>query len=137
MKFGLASLALRENWLKETLAADYCIFQSSVFGNTDYHTIKSKVKIELRVGDTNLEVYQIRTDNLNCTGIPSHIVLLASQRNVVLQQRELIKKYEDMPDMIQTAITKSGLVPNRDFREAVNELKALINNYFQARLQGL
>ena len=137
VKFGLASLALRENWLKETLAADHCIFQSSVFWNTDYHTIKSKVKIELGVGDTNLEVDQIRTDDLTCTGIPSHTVLLASQRNVVLQQRELIKKHEDIPDMIQTAIAESGLAPNRDFRDAVNELKTLINDDFLGRLQGL
>lgn len=42
------------------------------------------MELKLGVGDSNLEVDQIRSNDVAVTGIPSHTVLLASQRDMVL-----------------------------------------------------
>ena len=64
VKFGLVALALREGWLRESLTVDHCLFLRSVFWNPDYDDIKTKVKIELGVGDSNLDIDQVRDDEL-------------------------------------------------------------------------
>ena len=83
---GIASLALREDWFRLNLAPTNSLFQSSIFWNEDYQYLKPKVVLEMGVGDNNLEVDEVRTGRSNsATGIPSHVVLLASQRNVIRQ----------------------------------------------------
>jgi len=55
----------------------------------------------------------------------SHTVLLASQRTVVLQQKELVEKDNELPGVIQTAIQGTGVNPNAEFRAAVDELRTI------------
>ena len=125
VKYGFAVLALREEWLREKMPVDHCLFQCAVFWNRDYDGIKTKAKIELGVGDSNVDIAQVRDDELHCTGIPSHTVLLASQRTVVMQQKELVEKHNDLPGVIQTTIQGTGVNPNAEFRAAVNELRTI------------
>ena len=47
--------------------------------------IKQKVIIALEVGDNDFDLDQTRPQDMNVTGIPNHVVLLASQWSVVLQ----------------------------------------------------
>ena len=91
VKHGIAALALRQEWLAEKLDRGHCLFQCSIFWNEDYNKIKSKVKIELGVGDQDLEIDQVTENELKCTGIPNHVVLLASQRKLVSEHREMKK----------------------------------------------
>ena len=44
--------------------------------------IKQKVCIELGVDDKDLDLDQTQPQDMNVTGIPNHVVLLTSQRNV-------------------------------------------------------
>ena len=61
------------------------------FWNEDYHYLKGKAKLELGADDRDLEIDQVRVGSgIVVTGIPSHVVVLALQRNVVLQQRHMI-----------------------------------------------
>ena len=131
VKYGFAVLALREEWLREKLPVDHCLFQCAVFWNPDYDDIKGKVKIELGVGDADLDIEEVRDEELQCTGIPSHTVLLASQRTVVLQQKKLVEKHEQLPGVIETAIQGTGLNPNAEFRAAVNELRTIGGDMIQ------
>ena len=57
----------------------------SIWWNENFRNIKDKVELKVGVGDINLEVDQVSQNEMNCTGIPTHTVLLSSQRDVVLQ----------------------------------------------------
>ena len=85
LKYGIASIALQEDWIKEKLSNENCLFQLALFWNEDFNMIKQKVIIALEVGDNDLDLDQTRPQDMNVTGIPNHVVLLASQWSVVLQ----------------------------------------------------
>jgi len=87
IRHGFAPLALREAWFREALPENYCLFQTSVLWNEHFLDLQNCVKLELGVGDNDLEINQVSTDTRYCTGIPNHVVLLASQRLLVLQQK--------------------------------------------------
>ena len=69
-----------------------------MFWNEDFTMTKQKVNIESGVGDNDLDLDQIRPQGMNVTGIPNHVMLLASQRGVVLQQRELMDNYKKIAE---------------------------------------
>ena len=56
MKYGIASIARREDRIKEKLSNENCLFQSALFWNEDFNRIKQKVSIELGVGDSDLDL---------------------------------------------------------------------------------
>ena len=129
VRYGLASSALRESWLREKLVSNDALFESSLFWNPDYLFLKNKVEIELGVGDDDLEVDRIDTVSQRVTGIPSHVLLLASQISMVLQQREMISSNERIPEVIEQSIQNSGLSNNNsDLRTAVAELHDIGGN---------
>ena len=61
---------------------------------------------------------------MNCTGIPTHTVLISSQREVVLQQQALVSSNSQIPDMISTAVRKNSLVSGevRDFIQELHDI---------------
>ena len=122
IRHGFASLALREDWLRGMLPENHCLWQTSVFWNENFIDLKNCVKLELGVGDNNLELNHVSTRERNCTGIPNHVVLLASQRSLVLQQKKLITNNDSIPLLIQNAIKDSGVVSN-DYNRVVQELE--------------
>ena len=74
VRYGIALVALREDWLKENLPADHCIFQSCIWWNENFCTIKEEVELKVGVGDIKLEVDQVSQNKMNCTGISTHTV---------------------------------------------------------------
>ena len=46
------------------------------------------------MGDNDLDLDEIKPQDMNITGIPSHVALLASQRSVILQQREMMDNHK-------------------------------------------
>ena len=136
VRYGLASLAFRETWLRENLPANHCIFESCVWWNENFHEIKNNVELKLGVGDKDLEVDQVQTGEINCTGIPTHTVLLSSQRDVILQQRRLIKSNSEIPGMITTAVQNSGMAPGAEMQAMIAELRNVGGGLIQ-QLQGL
>ena len=123
VRYGLATFALRQNWLRENLPASHCIFQSCIWWNENFHQIKDKVELKLGVGDSDLEVDQIRSDDINCTGIPTHTVLLSSQRDVILQQRHMIATSNQIPGLITEAVQNSGMAPGSEIQNIIRELR--------------
>ena len=81
----------------------------------DFNMMKQKVSIELRVGDKDLDLDQIRPQDMNATGIPSYVILLASQRSVILQQRELMESHYKILELIKKAIEECGILPGTEF----------------------
>ena len=73
----------------------YCLFQLALFSNEDFNIIEQKVSIELGVGDSDLNLDQTRPQDMIVTGISNHVVLLASQRSLVLQQSELMESHKE------------------------------------------
>ena len=69
------------------------------------------------------------------TGIPSHTVLLASQRDMVLQQRELIAKSEEIPGVIRETIESTNPVSS-ELRNVVAELQTVGDNLI-SRMQNM
>ena len=123
VKHGIASLALREDWFRLSLAPTNSLFQSSIFWNEDYQYLKPKAVLEMGIGDNNLEVDEVRTDRSNsATGIPSHIVLLASQRNVIKQLQEMIVNNNNLPGVVTTAIQSANQGPRDEFHAAMSSL---------------
>ena len=123
VKHGIASLALREDWFRLSLAPTNSLFQSSIFWNEDYQYLKPKAVLEMGIGDNNLEVDEVRTDRSNsATGIPSHIVLLASQRNVIKQLQEMIVNNNNLPGVVTTAIQSANRGPRDEFHAAMSSL---------------
>ena len=79
------------------------MFQSSIFWNEDYQYLKPKVVLEMGVGDNNLEVDEVSNGGSNsATGIPSHVVLLASQRNMIKQLQQVVLNNNSLPGVILT-----------------------------------
>ena len=136
VRYGIAALALREDWLRENLPAEHCLFQSCIWWNENFQEIKDKVELKLGVGDNNLEVDQVRSNDMNCTGIPTHTVLLSSQRDVILQQRALIQSNDNIPGMITTAVRNSGMAPGAEMQQILEELRSVGGGLIQ-QLQGL
>ena len=123
VKHGIASLALREDWFRLSLAPTNSLFQSSIFWNEDYQYLKPKAVLEMGVGDNNLEVDEVRTERSNsATGIPSHIVLLASQRNVIKQLQEMVVNNNNLPGVVTTAIQSANQGPRDEFHAAMSSL---------------
>ena len=81
VKYGISSIAFRKDWIKK-LEKDICLFQLALFWNEVFDMIKQKVCIELGVDDKDLDLDQTQPQDMNVTGIPNHVVLLTSQRNV-------------------------------------------------------
>ena len=52
---------------------------------------------------------------MNVTGIPNHVMSLASQRVVVPQQRELMDGLYKIPELIKQAIEECGISPGTEF----------------------
>ena len=48
----------------------------------NFRNIKDKVELKVVVGNIYLEVNKISQNEMNCTGLPTHNVLLSSQREV-------------------------------------------------------
>lgn len=136
VKVCIAALAFRENWLREFLPVDHCLFQSSIFWNPNYQLIKNYVQVKLGVGDNNLELDQIRSNEISATGIPSHVVLLASQRNVVIQQKKMVQSNDKIPELIKSAVQESGGIAEHgpEFRAAVQELSNLTDRISNIRV---
>ena len=90
----------------------------------NYRTVKDKVELKVGVGDINLEVDQVSQNEMNCTGIPTHTVLLSSQREVVLQQQALVSSNSQIPDMISTAVRENSLASGevRDFIQELSDI---------------
>ena len=65
--------------MKENLPEDQCIFQSCIWCNEHFCIIRDKVELKVGVGDMNLEVDHVSQNEINCTEIPTHTVLLAFQ----------------------------------------------------------
>ena len=101
---GFASLALREDWPRGILSENHCLWQTSVFWNEKIIDMKNCVKLELGVGENNLELNHVSTRERNCTRIPNHVVLLASQRSLFLQQKKRITNNDSIPLLIQNAV---------------------------------
>ena len=135
VKYGIASLALREEWLRVTMNPTNALFQCAIFWNGDYQRLKGFVELKLGVGDSNLEVDQIRSNDVAVTGIPSHTVLLASQRDMVLQQRELLAKSEEIPGVIRETIESANPVSS-ELRNVVAELQTVGDNLI-SRMQNM
>lgn len=95
--YGLAALALKETWLREKLAADHILFQSTLFMHPTYQYLKPFAKVELGVGDEEFELNLDGLSRRTITGIPAHVVLLSSQRNLAVQQQELVRSNEALP----------------------------------------
>ena len=74
--------------MRSNLEPTHCLFESIVFMLPNYMWLKPYVVVELGVGDANLELDDwdegIRQ---KITGIPTYVMLLSSQRDLVLQQR--------------------------------------------------
>ena len=128
MKYGIASIALQEDWIKEKLNNENCLFQSALFENEDFNRIKQKGSIELEVGDNDLDLDEIKPQDMNITGIPSHVALLASQRSVILQQREMMENHKKIPDLIKQAIEECGISSGKEFRSVIAELQEISSN---------
>ena len=47
------------------------------------------------MGDSDLNLDQTRPQDMIVTGISNHVVLLASQRSLVLQQSELMESHKE------------------------------------------
>ena len=123
VKHGIASLALREDWFRLSLAPTNSLFQSSIFWNEDYQYLKPKAVLEMGIGDNNLEVDEVRTERSNsATGIPSHVVILASQRNVIRQLQEMIVNNNNLPGVVTTAIQSANQGPRDEFHAAMSSL---------------
>ena len=120
---GFASLALREAWLREALPENRCLFQTSVFWKKHFLDLQNCVKLELGVGDNDLEINQVSTDTCYCTGFPNHVVLLPSQRLLVLQQKQLISDNASIPLLVQNALKEGG--GGDDYNKVVEELKMI------------
>ena len=88
------------------------------------------------MGNKDLEVDQIHWDDINCTGIPTHTVLLSSQRDVILQQPQLIESNNQIPGMITTAVQNSGVAPGAEMQAMITELRNVGGGLIQ-QLQGL
>ena len=73
---------------------------------------------------------------MNCTGIPTHTVLLSSQRDVILQQRALVESNDNIPGMITSAVRNSGMVPAAEMQQIIQELRNVGGGLIQ-QLQGL
>ena len=129
VKHGIASLALREDFLRQNLSANNCLFQSAIFWNEDYQYLKGKAKLEIGVDDRELEIDQVRVGSGTVvTGIPSHVVVLASQRNLVLQQRQMIANNNALPGIVETAVTNTTRAPRNEFQNAMQSLTSLSQN---------
>ena len=122
VRYGIALVALREDWLKENLPVDHCMFQSCIWWNENFRNIKDKVELKVGVGDINLEIDQVSQNEMNCTGIPTHTVLLSSQRDVVLQQRALVSSNIQIPDLVSTAVRENSLASG-EVRNIIQELR--------------
>ena len=72
---------------------------------------------------------------MNCTGIPTHTVLLSSQREVVLQQQALESSNSQIPDMISTAVRENNLASG-EVRDFIQELRDIGGGLIE-QLQGL
>ena len=108
IRHGFASLALREAWLCKKMPENHCLWQTSVFWNGHFLDLQNCVKLELGVGDNDLEINQVTTHKGYCTGIPNHIVLLASQCFCVLHQKRLISNDDSIPILVQNVFQKVG-----------------------------
>ena len=49
-------------------------------------------------------------------------MLLASQRSVVLQQRELMESHKKSRELIMQAIEECGILPGTEFQSVIAEL---------------
>ena len=62
-------------------------------------------------------------DDINCTGIPTHTVLLSSQHDAILQQQSLIESNNVIPGIITTAVQNSGMAPGAEIQAMIAELR--------------
>ena len=53
------------------------------------------------MGDSDLDLDQTRPQDMYFTGIPNHVVSSASQRSVILQQRELMEGHKSFPELFK------------------------------------
>ena len=104
------------------------MFQSALFWNEDFNMIKQKVSIALGVGDKDLDLDQTQPQDMNIIRIPNHVVLLANQRSVVLQQRELMETHKKIPQLIKQAIEECGISPGIEVRSVIAELQKISGN---------
>ena len=65
-----------------------------------FHHIKRKWRLQLGVGDDDMELETRNAHVRKATGIPNHTVMLVSQRNLMLQQRKMMKSNEELPDKV-------------------------------------
>ena len=98
--------------------------------------IKQKVSIELGVGDSDLDLDQTRPQDMNVTGIPNHVVLLSSQKRVVLQQSNVMESHKKIPESMKQAIEECGISPETEFRSVIAELQEIGGNWVR-QMKGL
>jgi len=92
------------------------------------------VKLELGVRDNDLEVNQVSTHKRYCTGIPNHVVLLASRHSLVLQQEnQLISDNASIPLLVQNALQEGG--GGDDYNKVVHELKMISKKLTKHKIQ--
>ena len=72
----------------------------------------------------NLENGQVSQNDINCTGKPTHTVLLSSQREVLLQHRALVSSNIQIVDMISTAVRENSLASEEEF-DFIQELRGV------------
>ena len=100
MTYGLATLAMKEAWLRDNLPDNHVMFESSIFIHPIYQWFKPHAKAELG-GDSNFEVEDI-SDVLHrtTTGIPPHVLILSGQRTLEVQQQDLVRSNDELPDRL-------------------------------------
>ena len=98
LRYGIASVALCDDWIKEYLPADHCNFQSYIWWNENFRIIKDKVELKVGVGDMNLEVDQVSQHEMNCTGIPTHNTLKPNRGCIATASISVTKQLDSWCD---------------------------------------
>lgn len=127
MTYGLATLAMKEAWLRDNLPDNHVMFESSIFIHPIYQWLKPHAKVELG-GDSNFEVEDI-SDVLHrtTTGIPPHVLILSGQRTLAVQQQDLVRSNDQLPDRLVVELSEQleslGLNEN-NLNRVVEEMRS-------------